>query len=191
MIRSIRLELAIAKSSQVLYASSVIYKDNDLGDHLVNDDPLQPHSHEPNPHPPGSDPSFHLSVPSGKNWLLTPADLAALPQTAVDDCYIVSTGHGPSGPFTFSGVTLVDLIGAYWGDPWYDAEVVSGDGFGNRVLADEVSGSGVPPILLAINIDGRSLTRDEGLVRLIVPSERDDALRQVKWISSVTVRSKQ
>ena len=37
--------------------------------------------------------------------------------------------------------------------------------------------------------DGQPLTRDAGLVRLIVPSETDDALRQVKWISHIEVRS--
>lgn len=97
-------------------------------------DPLRPHSHEPNPKPPDSDPAFTFSAPSGQEWLLTPADLATLPQTAVSDCFIVSTGHGTSGPFTFSGVTLGDLIAQYFGRTWEDAEIVSADGFGNRSM---------------------------------------------------------
>jgi hypothetical protein len=48
--------------------------------------------------------------------------------------------------------------------------------------------SSEPPILLATHIDGRPMTRKEGLVRLIVPSERDDALRQVKWVSVVRIQ---
>lgn len=155
-------------------------------------DPLQPHSHEPNPTPPGADAAFRLVVAGGASWLITPADLATLPQTAVSDCIIVSTGHGTSDPFTFGGVMLGELIVAYAGSPWHDAEILSGDGFGNRVLAQEVRhGNSAPPILLATHIDGRPMTREEGLVRLIVPSERDDALRQVKWIASVTVNGKQ
>jgi hypothetical protein len=31
------------------------------------------------------------------------------------------------------------------------------------------------------------LTRAQGLVRLIVPHERDDALRQVKWVTRIIV----
>ena len=154
----------------------------------LNHDSQQPHNHDPNPEPPGDDPAFHLLVPSGVSWLLTPADLATLPQTAVADCYIVSTGHGSSGPFTFGGVALGELIAAYYHDLWHDAEIVSGDGFGNRVkFAEAQPGNSMPPILIATEIDGRPMTRDEGLVRLIVPAERDDALRQVKWIRGVTV----
>ena len=156
----------------------------------MENDPLQPHSHEPNPTPPGPDPAFRLVVPGEANWLLTPADLATLPQTAVPDCTIVSTGHGTSGPFTFSGVTLGDLLAAYLAGPWRDAEILSADGFGNRVSAEEVQhGNSAPPILLATHIDGRPMTRREGLVRLIVPAERDDALRQVKWVGEVTINS--
>ena len=156
----------------------------------MKDDPLQPHSHEPNPTPPGADAAFRLVVPGGASWLISPADLATLPQTAVSDCIIVSTGHGTSGPFTFGGVTLGALIAAYYGGLWHDAEIISADGFGNRVLAREVQqGESAPPILLATHIDGRPMMRQEGLVRLIVPSERDDALRQVKWVGKITINS--
>jgi hypothetical protein len=156
----------------------------------LNHDPLRPHAHEPNPEPPGDDPVFRLTVPGGESWLMTPADLATLPQTAISNCYIFSTGHGSSGPFTFEGVMLGEMIAAYFHGPWHNVEIVSGDGFGARVLFVELQpGDSTPPILVATQIDGRSMTREEGLVRLIVPSETDDALRQVKWISSVTVNS--
>lgn len=67
-------------------------------------------------------------------------------------------------------------------------EVVSADGFGNRVYRKELAQPDpAGPILLAYGVNGRSLTREEGLVRLIVPGERDDALRQVKWVGEVRV----
>ena len=154
----------------------------------MNYDPFRPHSHDPNPDPPNFDPSFRLVIPGGDEWLLTPLNLSTLPQTAVPGCYIVSTGHGTSGPFTFGGVTLAEFIDTYYRKQWREVEVVSADGFGNRVLAAEVQQNQLaPPILLATHIDGRPLTRQEGAVRLIVPAETDDALRQVKWISEIRI----
>jgi hypothetical protein len=154
----------------------------------LNHDPLMPHSHEPNPEPPNLDPSIELSGPGDKEWQITPADLAELPQTAVDNCFIVSTGHGMSGPFTFGGVTLSEFISAYYDGIWREVEIVSADGFGSRVLAEELQPSQSPaPMLLATKIDGRPMSRKEGLVRLIVPSEKEDALRQVKWISVIRI----
>lgn len=151
-------------------------------------DPLQPHAHEPNPEPPTAVPEFTLILPDGRSRTLSVADLQALPATSVPDCYIVSTGHGTSGPFTFRGVTLRRLVEAYVDGPWSEVEVVSADGFGNRVYREELEEPDpAGPILLAYAVDGRSLTREEGLVRLIVPSERDDALRQVKWVGEVKV----
>ena len=154
----------------------------------MNQDPLQPHSHEPNPDPPDLNPTFRLILPGGNDRQITAADLTRLPQTTVTECFIVSTGHGTSGPFTFGGVALADLIAAYFNGAWDEAEIVSADGIGNRVLAEEVRPAAFEvPILLATQIDARPMTREEGLVRLIVPSERDDALRQVKWISVIRI----
>ncbi len=154
-----------------------------------NHDPLQPHSHEPNPEPPSADPSFELILPDGRTQTITVSDLEKLPETAVPNCYIVSTGHGTSGPFTFSGVTLREFVQAYGRDAWSQAEVISADGFGNRVFAEELAQPDTAgPIILATRVDGRPLTRQEGLVRMIVPSERDDALRQVKWVGRIRVR---
>jgi hypothetical protein len=72
---------------------------------------------------------------------------------------------------------------------WSEVEVISADGFGNRVTAGElVAPHPAGPILLADEVDGRPLGRHEGLVRLIVPNEKDDALRQVKWVGRIIVR---
>lgn len=152
-------------------------------------DPLEPHSHDPNPEPPSSDPTFTVHAPGGKTITVTVDDLRALPTTDVPGCYIVSTGHGTSGPFTFGGVRLLDLVKHYVSEPWSQTEVISADGFGNRVYREELEEvDPAGPILLAHTVDGEPMTRDQGLVRLIVPSEEDDALRQVKWVERIIVR---
>lgn len=152
-------------------------------------DPLQPHSHDPNLKPPAGNGTFELLLPNGRSQSITVADLRRLPSTSLSDCLIVSTGHGTSGPFTFTGVTLLTFITHYCQEPWAQVEVVSADGFGNRVLAEELhQPDAAGPILLAYDLDGQPLGREQGLVRMIVPSEKDDALRQVKWVGVVRVK---
>ena len=124
-----------------------------------------------------------LALTNGRTHPISLPTLQQLPTTTISDCFIVSTGHGTSGPFTFSGVTLHDFAQAHMSGPWSHLEIISGDGFGCRVWAAEAKET-----LLAWGIDGRALTRREGCVRLIVPSEQDDALRQVKWVSEIRVR---
>jgi len=159
--------------------------------HPVGPDPLRPHTHDPNPGPPSDDPAFIFSQPDGTETVITASRLESLPCTTVSGCYIVSTGHGTSGPFTFTGVTLLDLIQSQLPSQttWSQVEVVSADGFGNRIMAEELfNPDPAGPILLSFRLDGQALTREQGLVRLIVPSEKDDALRQVKWVGRITVR---
>jgi len=151
-------------------------------------DPLRPHAHESNPDPPTNDPDFTLLMPDGTSLKLKPADLRELPLTSLPGCYIISTGHGTSGPFTFQGVTLLTLIRHHWQKAFSQVELISADGFGNRILAEELlQPDPAGPMVLAYAIDDQPMTRQQGLVRLIVPSERDDALRQVKWISRINV----
>lgn len=149
-------------------------------------DPLRPHSHEPNPAPPGEDATIQFVGVNGRSHPITVDDLRRLPEVSAPDCTIVSTGHGTSGPFTFTGATLLSVVQAYCTEPWTEVEVVSADSFGSRVYARELhEPDSAGPILLAYAIDGQPLSRSQGLVRLIVPSERDDALRQVKWVGEV------
>ena len=152
-----------------------------------NHDPLHPHSHDPNPAPPSTSPDFTLILPDGSQQTVTPYDLSRLPQTTVSDCFIVSTGHGTSGPFNFTGATFAIFVGRYWNNEWAQAEVISADGFGTRLSAEEVIAPSDRPILLATASDGQPLSREAGLVRLIVPSETDDALQQVKWVGEVRI----
>lgn len=150
-----------------------------------------PHVHEPNLTPPNSDPALELMIPSGKRTRIQPADLANMPQEEVHDCYIVSTGHGTSGPFTFSGVAVRDFLDATMGSGagWSSVELLGADGFGAFVGRDELEDGADRPALLATHLSGELLTRDQGLVRLIVPSETGDALRQVKWLSKIIVHA--
>jgi DMSO/TMAO reductase YedYZ molybdopterin-dependent catalytic subunit len=153
-------------------------------------DPLRPHAHEPNPEPPSPDPTFLLVLPDGREKNIGVADLRALPQTIIPKCYIVSTGHGTSGPFEFGGVTLLAFLQNHLppDQSWTEVEVISADGFGNRVLAEELhQPDPAGPALLAYLLDGQPLTREQGLVRMVVPSETDDALRQVKWVGRINV----
>lgn len=153
-----------------------------------DNDPLRPHSHEPNPAPPSDDATFQFVGVDGRTTAVTIADLQSLPQVSVPNCIIVSTGHGTSGPFTFTGAALLALVSHFCPEPWTEVEVISADGFGNRVRAAELhEPDPAGPILLAYAMDGQLLSRAQGLVRLIVPSERDDALRQVKWVGEVRV----
>jgi hypothetical protein len=141
-----------------------------------------PHSHDPNLTPPSADPTFVL-IAGDSEARLTPEDLNAMPQQTVANCYIVSTGHGTSGPFTFGGVVLSELLNRYDAG-WKAVDVISADGFRARITCDEAHAP-ARSILLALTIDGRPMRREEGLVRLIVPGETDDALRQVKWVSQI------
>ena len=154
-------------------------------------DHLHPHSHDPNPEPPSADTSFVLTLANGRSQTVTIADLERLPETAVFPVYIVSTGHGTSGPFTFHGVTLLDLLKSQMDVDAvpFTVEVISADGFGNRVTSHELHHpDSAGAILLAIGLDGQPLTRQQGAVRLIVPNEKDDALRQVKWVGQINIR---
>ena len=154
-------------------------------------DPLKPHSHDPNPEPPTADPTLKLTTPEGAQHLVTVEELQGdYTAVTIPNCYIVSTGHGTSGPFAFTGVRLLDLVQHYaGGHSWRQVEVVSADGFGNRVLVAELyEPDPAGPILLAYRLDNVLLTRQQGLVRMIVPSEKDDALRQVKWVDVVRIR---
>ena len=147
------------------------------------------HSHDPNPHPPPGDATIRF-VAGAQEQPLTVAFLRTLPHIEVADCFIVSTGHGRSGPFTFGGVALQVLLAKLLpaGFAWQHVDVVSGDGFGARLTPAEVlAAADGRPVLLADRLEGAPLTRAAGLVRLIAPGEIDDALKQVKWIARIEV----
>jgi len=148
------------------------------------------HAHEPNSAPPSPDTAFLVRLPDGQTLSWDVVDLLALATTTVADCYIVSTGHNTSGPFAFTGVRLHDFLTQILpaGDDWHTVDVISNDGFGTRLKrADLVQEPAQRPALLAHTLDGQPLTRAQGLLRLIVPTETDDALRQVKWVAQIVL----
>lgn len=155
-------------------------------------DPLRPDRHEPNLSTPAGDGSFTVQPFRGAPLVVTVAQLRALPRLVVARHQIVSTGHGASGPFSFSGAALRDVADAWAGTlpDAYSVAVLGADGFGTRVLAAEL-GQSPPagPILLAYAQDEQLLTRAQGLLRLIVPSEKDEALRQVKWVAAIRIEA--
>jgi DMSO/TMAO reductase YedYZ molybdopterin-dependent catalytic subunit len=143
------------------------------------------HPHEPNPTPPDGDGQVTVVMPGGNERIFTVEDLHALPYTEVHNCMIVSTGHGTTGPFAFGGVRLADLVARVLppGTTWYWVDVAGADGFGARLTPVDLDSSGPErPIILAHAVNGLPLDRARGLVRLIVPGETGDALRQVKWV---------
>lgn len=149
---------------------------------------LHSHAHEPNLVVPPGDGSL-LLVTDASHMHITPAWLSGLPQTHIEHCYIVSTGHGISGPFRFGGVRVADLLAHVNADACVHVDVVAADGFGTRLTRAEIADVSVErPPLLALTLDGDPLTRAAGLLRLIVPTETDDALKQVKWVARIEVR---
>ena len=160
---------------------------------VLHDEPewVHRHVHEPNPTPPAGDGTFSVILAKGSQTWVAVDDLRALPQVEIANCTIVSTGHGVSGPFVFGGVRLSDLMASVLApnEGWREVDVIGHDGFGTRLtLADVQAAPQDRPILLAFSFDGAPLTRKQGLVRLVVPTETDDALRQVKWIERIVVR---
>jgi len=148
------------------------------------------HPHEPNPAPPTWDTCFIVRLPGDVKRRFDVAELQKMPYTEVADCFIVSTGHGTSGPFTFAGVRLLDFLHEVIasGVHWQSVDVISSDGFGTRLTQEALQHDPQKfPSLLAYQLDHVSLTREQGLVRLIVPTEKDDALKQVKWVAEIVV----
>ena len=156
--------------------------------HTLPDQPawLHGHPHEPNLTPPDGDGSFAVTA-AGSQTTVTVDQLRTLPFTEIGDCFIVSTGHGVSGPFVFGGVLLAAFLTHLLpvGQSWRSVDIVSVDGFGARLTPPDMAAPRPP--LLAFQIDHTAMSRKQGLVRLIVPGEVDDALRQVKWIGQILV----
>ncbi len=157
----------------------------------LDPDWLHGHAHEPNPIVPVDDPTLYITLSGIDAQPIGLAQLQSLPCTKIEACMIISTGHGTSGPFDFAGVRLLTLLESILppGEPWTQVDIHSADNFGTRIRRDELQIEDPQrPALLAYQIDGQPLTRTRGLVRLIVPSEVDDALRQVKWVARIEVK---
>lgn len=158
--------------------------------HLENHDPLQPHSHDNNPEPPYIDPTMILMGPDGRQKTISLADLMADYEQTTIPAYTYMTDHGMHGPYKLEGVGLMDLINQELGAAaeWHEVEVISADEFGNRLYRHELVPADFPPVLLCHRSNNDQLRRIQGLVRLVVPSETDNALRQIKWVREIRVK---
>ena len=145
-------------------------------------DPLQPHRHTNNTVVPSGDPGITLHLGQTRKHLSL-EELQRYPATTLT--YSYTTDHGDHGPYELTGTLLSDLVEAFY-SAWTAAEVLSADGFGNRVVRREVGPEN--RVLLCYRANGEPLSREHGLVRLVVPSETDNALRQIKWIRDIYVK---
>lgn len=143
---------------------------------------MRPERHHNTTTPPDADETLFLSWNGGSLKLSLP-ELKTYPQTNYAYSYV--TNHGNHGPYQLTGVSLRDLITAEVMADWSEVTVLSADGFGNRLSRDEVLTQ--PPPMLYYLSDGGLLSRQNGLIRLVVPSEIDNALRQIKWVREVQV----
>lgn len=144
-------------------------------------DTLRPHSHSNNTTPPDDNTDISLLLPAGEVKTLTLEALQQYPATHFAYSYV--TDHGTHGPYQLTGVRLLDLLD---GVSWAQLEVISADGFGNRILREELGADNLVMLYYASN--GELLSRQNGLVRLVVPSETDNALRQIKWVREVRAK---
>ena len=151
-------------------------------------DALRPSHHHNNPLPPDDNSDILLICSDAREYSLSPQDLQALPASSLQAQYF-HTDHGRHGPYNLLGVSLLALIQLKEGvtSPWQSIELISADGFGNRVLRQELEIS-PQDFLLCYQSNGKPLTRENGLVRLVVASEQNSALRQVKWLRLIRVR---
>lgn len=148
------------------------------------DDPLRPHSHDNNvivPKPYAHNPQITIMT-DGIKRTFTLSDLHSLPQTTLS--YTYTTDHGRHGPYQLSGVSVADLFSQLDVNRFTEIEVISADGFGNRIDAAELDTADIP-ILLCTTSDDQQLTAESGLIRLVVPTETDNALRQIKWVEQI------
>ncbi len=150
-------------------------------------DPLNAHSHDNNTILPDYDCIISLLLPDQTRVLINLERLAtSYPQSVIAN-YRYTTDHGPHGPYRLGGVALSDLIRVECPKHllWSQAEVVSADGYGNRILAHELNETAADPILLCTHSNDQPVTLKQGLIRLVVPSETDNALRQIKWVQTI------
>lgn len=148
------------------------------------------HSHEPNLVAPGGDGSLLLQLPEGSERQLTVTDLAALPSCA-------RSGRLPDCQH---GARHLRPICLWWRRPRQPAGRPAADRGGlassqrlERRRFRHPAHPRRPGCCQRRTADpaGLSLRRQtappraRGLVRLVVPAEVDDALRQVKWVSHI------
>lgn len=144
------------------------------------------HSHNNNTRPPSDNNTDIILSTSLTQRLLTIDNLYRYPQTIINYSYV--TDHGIHGPYQLEGVALYDLITSNERQATSHIDVISADGYQNQITIDEVTATMDNPIMLCLTTDGQPLSIAHGLIRLVVPSEKSDALRQIKWVRQIQLK---
>ncbi|MCA9838979.1 MAG: molybdopterin-dependent oxidoreductase [Trueperaceae bacterium] len=140
--------------------------------------------HHNNTTPPSANTDIIIDLPDNEHHLRLENLIEDYPQSVIEG-YTYVTNHGVHGPHRLEGVSLLDLIPETLVD-WQTIEVISTDGFSNTLSKEELL-SAKEPIMLYHSIGGERLEHKHGLVRLVVPTETDNALRQIKWVKRIVV----
>lgn len=140
-----------------------------------------PQKHHNNTKVPEETTDITLETLAGHRQIITLEQLMRDYPVSVMPAYSYVTNHGIHGPYRLEGVQLLDLLKQRISGSWTGVEVLSADGFGNYVHKEELE-QAQEPIMLYFKINGEILKKKQGLVRLLVPSETDNALRQIKWV---------
>jgi len=150
-------------------------------------DPLKPHKHSNNTTAPKGNTNITINKTNGSSLDLSLEQLKTNYPQSVIPAYTYVTDHGVHGPYRLEGVSLKDLITQENKNDWSEVEVLSADGFGNRISKEEILVE-TDPIMLYYKSNDKMLERKHGLVRLVVPTEIDNALRQIKWVKTINIK---
>jgi DMSO/TMAO reductase YedYZ molybdopterin-dependent catalytic subunit len=136
------------------------------------------------------DPAYRLGVVGpAQTLLLTPADLAALPQHTVR--LPIACVEGWSADAVWTGVRLRDLAALVGAEPRTAAALVGSMQRTGRYRASTVDPPHLrdPLTLIALRLNGAALHVDHGYpCRLIAPNR--PGVLQTKWVSRITFRTR-
>lgn len=141
-----------------------------------------PKKHHNNTTIPETSASIYLALVAEETKLSLDDLKKNYPQSVIE-AYTYVTNHGTFGPYRLEGVSLLDLIPESLTD-WSEIKVIGADGFSNTLTRAELSEAKEPAMLYYLR-DGQALEPQHGPIRLVVPTETDNAIRQIKWVQRV------
>lgn len=141
-----------------------------------------PKKHHNNTTIPETNSEIFLEFADGESTLSLEELKNKYPQSVIE-AYTYVTNHGVYGPYRLEGVSLLDLIPETFSN-WSEVEVISADNFANTLSKAELIAAKEPAMLYYLS-DGKSLDSKHGPIRLVVPSETDNAIRQIKWVKQI------
>jgi DMSO/TMAO reductase YedYZ molybdopterin-dependent catalytic subunit len=141
-----------------------------------------PKKHHNNTTIPETNSDIYLELATKESKLSLEDLMTKYPQSVIE-AYTYVTNHGVHGPYRLEGVSLLDLIPEMFA-AWSSVEVISADGFANTLSKAELLAAKEPAMLYYLS-DGKSLEPKHGPIRLVVPSETNNAIRQIKWVKRI------